>query len=131
MPPPQISFSAAATRRMISVSTEAGTRGAHVVAWFLKHGRWPTLIRHRCDVKLCVNTEHMIEGTHAENHADAFERGLRCSGEDHWFAKLSNVQADTIRRRAASERVIDLAAEFDVHVDTISRIKHGHSRRYR
>ena len=107
-------------------------RGAHVVAWFLKHGRWPEgILRHTCDHKRCVNTDHMVEGTHSQNHQDAFERGFRRHGEQHWFSRLTDAQANAIRqRRAAGERSVDLAREFGVHVDTIWRISSGRQRRY-
>lgn len=52
--------------------------GAHRVAWFLRHGTWPTLhCLHRCDVRNCVNPNHLYEGTHQENMADMARRG-RC-----------------------------------------------------
>lgn len=40
-------------------------------------------ILHSCDVKHCVNPDHLRLGTHAENMREAAERGLMCSGPDH------------------------------------------------
>ena len=48
------------------------------------------VIRHKCDVPHCFNPDHLIEGTQAENMADAVRRGRRNAGKD----KL------TIRKRA-------------------------------
>ena len=39
-------------------------RLAHRVAWFLKHGRWPAadlVLDHICEVKACVNADHLRE----------------------------------------------------------------------
>ena len=39
-------------------------RLAHRVAWFLAHGRWPAdglVIDHICEVKACVNPDHLRE----------------------------------------------------------------------
>jgi len=39
-------------------------RLAHRVAWFLKHGAWPIkglVIDHICEVKACVNADHLRE----------------------------------------------------------------------
>src|SRR5690348_1878418 len=51
-------------------------RGAHRVSFFLSRGRWPEgETRHKCDVRACVNPEHMTEGSHLENMRDARSRG--------------------------------------------------------
>lgn len=45
-------------------------RLAHRVSWFAKHGRWPAegmVVDHMCDVKDCVNSEHLQELTNREN----------------------------------------------------------------
>lgn len=45
--------------------------------WFLLYGRFPALdILHACDNPPCVNPAHLSEGTHAQNMAEAGERGL-------------------------------------------------------
>ena len=57
---------------------------AHKAAYILFVGPWPEdrdengrilVARHTCDVKLCVNPEHIIPGTQKENIADMVSRG--------------------------------------------------------
>jgi hypothetical protein len=53
-------------------------RGAHRVAFFLKHGRWPfPLGLHKCDNPPCVDWRHIFEGTHKDNLEDSWAKGRR------------------------------------------------------
>jgi hypothetical protein len=56
------------TRRMVS---------AHRVAWTLMRGDIPggLFVCHRCDVKTCVNVNHLFTGTHIDNMRDASRKG--------------------------------------------------------
>jgi HNH endonuclease len=51
------------------------------------------VVRHTCDNPPCVNPEHLVLGTHAENSADMDSRGRRVNnprrGEAHPLSKLS------------------------------------------
>ncbi len=40
-------------------------------------------VMHTCDVKSCINPDHLIVGTHGQNMADARERGLMPKGCAH------------------------------------------------
>lgn len=49
--------------------------GAHRVAFYLASGYWPNVARHTCDVKLCCNPRHLLDGTVRDNALDWAERG--------------------------------------------------------
>lgn len=82
-------------------------------------------VLHRCDVRACVNPEHLFLGTHAENVADmmAKKRDVRCFGERNPMTKLTAQQANEIRDRCdAGEVWADLAREFNVSHSAVTNI---------
>lgn len=53
------------------------THWAHRAVWLLTYGTLPRrglVIRHTCDVAACLNVEHMLTGTQADNLRDMKER---------------------------------------------------------
>lgn len=84
---------------------------------------------HRCDVRLCVNPEHLFLGTHGDNVRDMYAKGRAVDqrGERHSQAKLTSGQVDDIRRRYATGTVTQraLAREFLVSPRHICGIVRG------
>ena len=71
---------------------------AHRVSFVIANGNPPTkLACHRCDNRLCVNPDHIYDGSHSENLRDAFRNPDRktCRGEAKPNAKLN---APLVRR---------------------------------
>jgi hypothetical protein len=56
---------------------------------------------HACDNKLCVNPNHLFEGTQRDNLIDARKKGRMNDvyGEEHYFSKLTVVSVSEIRSR--------------------------------
>ena len=52
-------------------------RPAHVISWELKNGSVPPGMKvcHQCDVKVCVNPDHLFLGTQRDNMRDAMGKG--------------------------------------------------------
>ena len=83
-------------------------RAAHRASWFLKYGVWPkACVLHHCDVKSCVNPEHLFLGTHKDNTRDMDLKGRRNTsmaprGSRHSQAKLTEQMVRAIRAEYAT-----------------------------
>ena len=106
--------------------------GAHVFSFEIhKEPAGGRYVLHKCDVRNCVNPDHLFLGTHLDNMADMRAKGRGAigdkngsrsrpeslpRGETHRAAKLSNAQVEEIRTRyaAGGVRQVDLAREFGV-----------------
>lgn len=98
---------------------------AHRVAYELTLGPIPDgmWVLHTCDVKRCVNPEHLYVGTSADNTRDAVVRDRVVFGEQVFGAKLApNAVAEIRSRRATGETLSLLATHFGVTEATISHI---------
>jgi hypothetical protein len=91
---------------------------AHRLAYLKAHGELPKglVIMHLCNVKSCVNPDHLKAGTQSENIADAGKLGLMSRyGNAAGRAKLTWEQVGDIRTRSASgESALSLSKAFGV-----------------
>lgn len=96
---------------------------AHRFSFVYHKGKVPNglILRHTCDVKSCVNPEHLITGTHKQNDQDAMERGLKPKGIRHGMAKLS--EKEVLDIFASKGSVSDIARQFRISRINVDRIK--------
>ncbi len=89
-------------------------RGAHRVAFELSAGRQPTgCVLHRCDNAVCVNPEHLFEGTVQDNNNDRKSRG-------RYGKKLTPVLVQEMRsRHIGGEGSRRLSRAFGVNRRTV------------
>lgn len=80
-------------------------------------------VMHKCDVRNCVNPNHLSLGTRLENMQDAKQKGRMCFGEKHGRSKLSNEQVYLIRKSNKLQR--EIAADFGITQSHVSVIKNG------
>jgi hypothetical protein len=63
---------------------------AHRVAWEIVNGPIPNglLVLHHCDVRACVNPEHLFIGTQLDNMRDMISKGRKVvlKGKESYFA---------------------------------------------
>jgi DNA-binding XRE family transcriptional regulator len=57
------------------------------------------VVRHKCDTKLCINPDHLVLGTQADNIADKVRRNRQAKGVSHGSAKLTDDDVRMIRVR--------------------------------
>lgn len=79
-------------------------------------------VLHKCDIRPCVNPDHLFLGTHADNMADMLAKGRGAKGELSGAAKLT--AADVLTIRASSETGGALASRFGVAKSLIRQIRH-------
>lgn len=107
------------------------TSGAHRMAWTLKHGEIPPghYVLHRCDVRGCINPEHLFIGTAKDNSADMHRKG-RWTARDKRGAHNPNRRLTTqqvAEIRLSTEPSCALASRFGVHRSTIDRVRRSAS----
>lgn len=85
------------------------------------------VVRHTCDVKHCVNPEHLVLGTQAENIEDATKKARHCHGESHGCAKIPEGIARELKLRLGMGRpCTELAVELGIpSVHIVYDIKRG------
>lgn len=108
-----------------SVAVNGKITTTHRAAWFYTYGTMSTLhLLHSCDNKLCVNPNHLREGTNQDNIADKMSRNRQSRGERGGGAKLTEAAVIKIRElyAAGAGSQLALASMFGVCGTTIHRI---------
>lgn len=88
-------------------------------------------VRHACDNPPCVNPNHLLLGTNAQNMLDKVERGRQAhnGGAKNGQAKLSDDQVAEIRAayifKSKEFGSQALAQKFNVSISTIQRVVNG------
>lgn len=80
------------------------------------------VIRHTCDNPSCVNPNHLIPGTPADNIHDAIERGRNAKGDKSPKSKLTAAKVAMIRslHKTHGLNQAQLADAFGVHPATVN-----------
>ena len=92
---------------------------AHRFAWECANGAIPDglCVLHRCDVKACVNVEHLWLGTRADNMQDMVSKGRNRNGS-------KKLTADQVRAIRASRLPLwMLSREYGISIATAGRIR--------
>lgn len=97
---------------------------AHRASWLIYEGFLPPepyKICHKCDMRWCVNPEHLYVGNHQSNMDDMIKRGRSARGRCK--AKITEEQARRIKYGNESAKL--LAKEFKISKTTIWHIRAG------
>lgn len=80
---------------------------------------------HKCDVRSCVNPNHLFIGTAKDNSDDMIAKGRsrHPKGEDIKQSKLTRQQADLIRSSSLSLRKV--AEQFGITYGNAGKIRRG------
>jgi len=81
------------------------------------------VVRHKCDVRNCINPDHLELGTNWDNTQDMIKRNRHCINSDKRKPSF-RFSSDSISEIRASNLPINtIAKQFDVSWDTIKNIK--------
>jgi hypothetical protein len=81
------------------------------------------MICHKCDIKNCVNPDHLFAASHTENMRDMHRKGRWITGNFGGHLKLTRAQADEIYADQRTHNLI--AREYGVSRCTVSGIKNN------
>lgn len=97
--------------------------GVHVVAYELKFGKLPQgfIVCHKCDVRDCVNPDHLFSGTHKHNSFDMISKN-RCKPPNK---RLSPISAAAIRRSTLTP--LQISSQFNITRQHAQRVQKGQS----
>ena len=93
----------------------------HRAVFFDEHGYYPEVVRHTCDNSRCINIDHLIGGTQADNMADMVSRGRA-----QRVCKLTDLDVEAIR--SSNLTTNQLALVYSISTSHINRIKKRVSR---
>ena len=111
----------------VRVERDRVTYNAHRFVYMEKHGSIPEglVVRHKCDVRNCINIDHLELGTHKDNSQDMVIRKRQHYGEIKKNSKLTEREVLKIRDLSRQHSQRELAAMFNVGKTTIARIQNN------
>ncbi len=82
---------------------------------------------HICDVKSCINPDHIFIGTNKDNYDDLKNKGKHVYGSRHGMAKLTAKDARKIREKYIPRKysIRRLAKDYGVTSNAIASILYG------
>lgn len=93
---------------------------AHRLAWAAKYGAIPKgmYVCHSCDVRACVNVEHLFLGSNQENIDDKVRKGRA-------LKTLSADKCDLIKSLYETKNQYQIAEHLGITQGTVSRVLRG------
>jgi hypothetical protein len=111
------------------LARKSSKRGSHQVSYEAFNGHIPKgqVVRHTCDNSLCINPDHLILGTQADNVADREARGRRKGINGEMIGTSRLTAAQVLEIRASDLSYAQLAEKYGVDKSTIYCVKTGKS----
>lgn len=105
---------------------KSGGKVYRVHRYAYEHYRGPIpprlCVLHKCDMRCCVNPDHLFLGLPADNMADMVKKGREARGEKRGVARLLPKQVLMIRASSSSSNT-ELARQYGVTRRTIQVIR--------
>jgi len=101
---------------------------AHRLSWMIHNGvsAGEMCVCHKCDVRNCVNPDHLFLGTLRDNVEDMRQKGRASKGENHYASKLKEDDVLAIRRLYADGGLTfkSIGDKFSVSDEAVRNIVH-------
>jgi hypothetical protein len=109
-----------------TIRIDGRTQKAHRVSWELHRGQIPEglFVCHKCDVRCCVNPDHLFLGTQQDNVNDMMRKGrgkYAHAGAKNPQAKLTD--ADVIAIRSSRKPYQTIAEQFGIATVTVGLVR--------
>lgn len=105
---------------------------AHRASFKLAKGPIPQgfVVCHTCDIRCCINPDHLFLGTLADNMQDMVRKGRKRTfcGEQNYSAKLTSEKVNLIR--SSDLTCTALAKHLSVSISQVARVRNGESWRH-
>ena len=101
---------------------------AHRMSWIYFKGEIPDdlCVLHKCDIRNCINPDHLWLGTKTDNNWDKIKKERHQFGENHYFSRFTNKERDDIAIRYRNgESQKSLAKIYNTNQSTIGHIVHS------
>lgn len=110
------------------ITVDGVARPTHVLSYELTNGEIPNglFVLHKCNVRLCINPDHLYIGTHNDNMDDMSNSNV-LKGERNANSVLSENDVREIRKLISSRMVTyaNIAQQYGVKRQTIKDIALG------
>lgn len=121
---------AVATNGYGSITVARRSWSCHRLMWELTRGPIPRglWVLHKCDVRSCINPDHLFLGDLAANTNDMLRKGRNAHGRRSGGARLTD---EAVRAILQDNRLLRLVAvDHGVDMSTIARVRRGESWRH-
>lgn len=112
---------------MLTLNTFRQSAHRYYYEFFNKKIGKNLLIRHTCDNKLCINPNHLLEGTHKENYEDAASRNRNTKCEKVWTHKITSKEVKEILGDERERKIIvkEYSKKYNLSKSQIRNILNG------
>jgi hypothetical protein len=103
------------------------TMRAHVASYIANYGEIASglFVCHKCDVRNCINPQHLFLGTSKDNSLDMSSKNRSCYGSKTKFSKITEKQAAEIFLDKRPQKLIALI--YGISKSAVQSIKYGRS----
>lgn len=97
---------------------------AHRTSWTIANGpiKDGLFVCHKCDVRACINPEHMFLGTNTDNVRDMIKKGRANPARGEYSGKAKLCESDVIAIRSSTGIQQEIADAFCIGRTTVRQI---------